>query len=402
MRRPKILFVADAVTLAHIGRLYALADSLDPNLYEIAVASASTYDTLLPTRHWKRFNLKGMSSSNFLNNARAGKLPYTKEMLYGYVEDDLRIISEFKPDLIVNDWRHSMAISARLKHVPYMTLINAHWSPYAQPNFMMPDLPMSRWLGPKLTNILFKIGRKAAFALLSRPHNQARKHFGVPTIPPDLRHVFCDADLTLYPDVPEQVPTFDRPDTHHYIGPINWCANVPLPDWWSELPANEPIIFVSLGSSGDPALLPNLLKGISHRTEPICVVSTGANIGNDLPKNIFVASFLPADAMMERACLLICNGGIMSHHALEKGIPVLCVPSNLDQYLCTHYISRVGAGIMARSQHTSSEEFGIMADALLQSSQYRNAAQKMSRILSRSSYKIEFPRLVKNKLSSQP
>jgi UDP:flavonoid glycosyltransferase YjiC (YdhE family) len=44
MERIKILFFAEAVTLAHVGRPIALAQSLDPARFDVHVACADGYE----------------------------------------------------------------------------------------------------------------------------------------------------------------------------------------------------------------------------------------------------------------------------------------------------------------------------------------------------------------------
>ena len=45
--RPRVLFVAEAVTLAHVARPAALLEALDPVEYELHLASAPRFDHLL-------------------------------------------------------------------------------------------------------------------------------------------------------------------------------------------------------------------------------------------------------------------------------------------------------------------------------------------------------------------
>src|SRR5690606_21714330 len=43
-RRPRILFVAEAVTLAHVARPMMLAQRLDPARYDVSLATDGRYD----------------------------------------------------------------------------------------------------------------------------------------------------------------------------------------------------------------------------------------------------------------------------------------------------------------------------------------------------------------------
>ena len=55
IRKPTILFVAEAVTLAHLARPAALATGLDPNAFNVVLACDPRYQSFLerlpfPTR----------------------------------------------------------------------------------------------------------------------------------------------------------------------------------------------------------------------------------------------------------------------------------------------------------------------------------------------------------------
>ena len=160
----------------------------------------------------------------------------------------------------------------------------------------------------------------------------ARRH-GLRHAPRELRHVYADGDLTLYADSPALVATFDRPPTHRYLGLVNWAPAVPLPPWWDALPAAERLVYVTLGSSGDVAKLPQVLAGLARLGCPVVVATAGAEVPASLPAHVLVADYLPGDTVARRSGLVVCNGGSpTSHQALLAGVPVLGVPDNLDKY----------------------------------------------------------------------
>ena len=45
--------------------------------------------------------------------------------------DDLELIRRIEPDVVVGDFRLSLAVSAPMAGVPYIALANAYWSPFA-------------------------------------------------------------------------------------------------------------------------------------------------------------------------------------------------------------------------------------------------------------------------------
>ena len=123
--KPKILFVAEAVTLAHVARPAVLVQALDRDEYEVFFATDPRYNQLFPELSGFRYDIWSISSTEFLNALAKGSPLYSKHTLERYVEDDLKLIDQIKPDLIVGDFRLSLSVSARLRQIPYATISNA-------------------------------------------------------------------------------------------------------------------------------------------------------------------------------------------------------------------------------------------------------------------------------------
>ena len=346
----RILFVAEAVTLAHVARPLALARMLDPKRYEVILACDSRYDSLLETSNYRRVPIHSIPSEAFLKALARGSPLYDMATLASYVEADLRVIEECQPDIVIGDFRLSLSISARLARKPYMTISNAYWSPYARPRFTVPELPMLRLTGVGLGQFLFDQVRPIAFRYHSVPLNRLRRRHGLPSLGLDLRRVYTDADYTLYADIPQLVPTYGLPDTHRYVGPALWSPHGPLPDWWTKLPDDRPIVYVTLGSSGYGDLLPVVLEALATAPVTVVAASAGKGLPSKLPANAYVARYLPGEQAAQRAAVVISNGGSLTcYQALAHGKPVIGIPANLDQHLNIQYIEAAGAGEMIRA-----------------------------------------------------
>lgn len=346
----RILFVAEAVTLAHVARPLALARMLDPARYEVIFACDPRYNSLLDMSQIKLLPLHSISSEQFLKSLASGSRLYSKARLVSYVKADLDLIKACQPDVIVGDFRLSLSVSARLAGTPYITISNAYWSPFAKPHFTVPELPMLKFTGVKLGQRLFDWVRPFAFCYHALPLNQLRKQYGLPPLGLDLRRVYTDADYTLYSDIPQLVPTYDLPDTHHYVGPTLWSPAGRLPDWWSTLPHDKPIVYVTLGSSGSGGLLPKVLKALANMPLTVIAACAGRGLPEYVPPNAFVTDYLPGEEAAKRATLVISNGGSQtSYQALANGKPVIGMPTNLDQYLNMQYLQQAGVGLTIRA-----------------------------------------------------
>ena len=373
--KPVILLVAEAVTLAHFARIVALAKALDATRYEVVVASDPRYAELEASLGCAFHPIQSIPSAQFAQALAQGKPLYDAKTLTQYVEDDLKLLDLIKPDLVIGDFRLSLAVSAPLRRIPYAAVVNAYWSPYADIAYPVPDLPMTRILGVSLAQQLFDWARPIAFALHARPLNQVRRRYGLPSLGHDLRAVYTWADYTLYADVPELVPTRPLPANHRHLGPPLWSTRVPLPDWWERLPQDKPVVLLTLGSSGRADLLPMALAALSGL--PITVIAATAGLIDlaDVPANAFVADYLPLDTAMQRSRLVICNGGsLTTYQALASGVPILGICSNMDQLLNMNAIERLGAGVSLRAARVRPDQLKAAVQTLLDLPAYAQAA----------------------------
>ncbi|MEJ7668038.1 MAG: glycosyltransferase [Casimicrobiaceae bacterium] len=373
--RPVILLVAESVTLAHFARIVALAKTLDASSYEVVVASDARYAHLEAPFGFAFHPIRSIPSAKFARALALGRPLYDVETLTAYVEDDLALIREIKPDLIVGDFRLSLAVSAPHAGIPYAAVVNVYWSPYADIVYPVPDLPMTRVLGVSLAQRLFDWARPIAFALHAGPLNRVRRRYNLPPLGPDLRTVYTWGDYTLYADVPELVPTRALPPNHRHLGSPLWSARKPLPDWWGRVPANRPVVLVTLGTSGRAALLPKALLALAELPITVLAATAGELDMPAMPANVFVADYLPLDSVARRSRLVVCNGGSLTTYlALDARAPVLGVCSNMDQLLNMSAIERLGAGRSLRAARVRPRELRDAVRKLLDTPSYTQAA----------------------------
>lgn len=368
MTPPKhIVFFAEAVTLAHVARCVALANALADRNYRVTLATDSRYDAILGEINFTQVPLNSVSSEFFAKQLAQGLPIYTSKILTAYVKEDLQLIEQLKPDFIIGDFRLSLAISSRLAKVPYATITNAYWSPYATIDYPIPELPLTKIFGVSSAQKLFDLVRPLVFKIHALAFNKTRKRFGLPPLPYDMREIYTHADYTLYADVEGIIPMKTLPSNHVFIGPVLWSANASLPDWWESVPTDKPIIFVTLGSSGDSRLLPMIIATLAKM--PVTVICATAKRSSLIKpdQNVFIAEYLPAEIAVMKADIVICNGGSpMVYQSLVENKLIIGIPSNLDQYLMMSAMHKTGKGIMVRSGKANPQSIYIAADQSLE------------------------------------
>ncbi|VBA36989.1 PGL/p-HBAD biosynthesis rhamnosyltransferase [Mycobacterium attenuatum] len=382
-RRLRILFIGEAVTLAHVVRPFVLASSLDPSRYEVHFACDPRFNKLLGPMPFQYHPIHTIPSERFLSNLAQGRF-YTTRALRRYVEEDAKVLAEIAPDLVVGDLRVSLSASARLAGIPYVAIANAYWSPYARRRFPLPDTLWTRLLGVRLVRILYRLERPLLFAIQCLPLNWVRRRNGLPILGWNLCRIFTDGDYTLYADVPELVPTDDLPANHRYLGPVLWSPAVQPPPWWDSLPADRPIVYATLGSSGGTNLLQVVLDALADM--PVTVIAASADRSDltNVPANAFVADYLPGEAAAARSAVVVCNGGsLTTQQALLAGVPVVGIASNLDQHLNMEALERAGAGMLLRTERINGARVADAVRHALADPGYRQAARRLAEALAR-------------------
>ena len=354
--RKHVLFFAEAATLAHVVRPVVLASGLDAERYCVSVATGPDFRHLVKDSGLQVRDLWCIGTRAYLAAVAAGRPVFPYEVLERYVEDDLRVIGEARPDVIVGDFRLSLAVSARLARVPYLAISNAYWSPFAPARFEIPAHASTRLLGVAFPNRVFGLLRPIIFAQHSLPMHRLRRKHGLPSLGFDLRRVFTEADVTLFADVPELIPTLDSgiAGRYEYIGPITWAPKGKVPQALLDERDPRPLVYVSLGSSGDPALLRDVVTAVVALGCRAAVATTGLAWNEVVGDGVVVDRMLPGGEIAAMAKLVICNGGSPSvHQALQQGAPVLGIPANLDQLLNMQFVVDAGAGLSVRADRVS-------------------------------------------------
>jgi UDP:flavonoid glycosyltransferase YjiC (YdhE family) len=375
----RILFVAEDVTMAQVVRLVVLARALDPARYEIHFACRHFDDLVFRPGEFRRWRIDSVERSQVQKALERGKRLYDLSTLRRYAKSDLDVIDKVQPDLIVGDFRLSLVASAPAARVPLVALINAYWSPHAvRQTFPLPDHPIIKLVGEKTATRYFPQAMPKVFAHFAKPVNELRKHYGLPAVG-SLLEVLTHADFTIFPDVPCLTPIRDLPPTQRYIGPVLWAPDVPLPPWWNDLPDDVPLVYVTLGSSGQVRALAAVLEALARL--PLCaVVATAGRIAaGDLPGNVRAAEFVPGDQVARRAAVVICNGGSTTgYQALAEGKPIVGIASNLDQHLAINAIEERGAGIRIRAGGVRADTVREAVDTLLGSRSHQDQARALA------------------------
>jgi UDP:flavonoid glycosyltransferase YjiC (YdhE family)/uncharacterized protein (DUF2141 family) len=402
--KPTILFIAENVTLSQVVRLVTLARALDPGRYRVVFACAD-FDPLVfgGDDAFERRRISSLDPRAVHAALRSGRRLHDEKTLAAQIAEDLALFGELEPDLVVSDFRWSSCVSAPLYGVRHAALVNAYWSPYAvRREFPVPDHPIVRVLGEQLAARYFPRALPLAFQYFAAPVNALRRAHGLPPVG-SLLEVLTHGDHVLFADPPELVPTRGAPPNHTHLGYVPWSPCVPLPEWWDALPADRPIVYATVGSSGDVDALPYVIEALASLPVTGIVSTAGRAALGRVPDNVFIADYLPGDIAARRSAVVVTNGGSSTgYQALAEGVPLVGIPSNLDQYLAMTFIREWGAGELVRARSASARDVRHALLRVLDSEGHRHAARRASGAIRRADARERFRHFVDRAVADPP
>lgn len=358
--RGRVLFVCEAVTLAHVARPLVFAKAAR-QVFDVQIAAAPSVHHLLRRECWQPFHITSLSQFEFMNRLRWGRSVFTNSELYKNVEEDLKLIRDAQPSVVVGDFRLSLSISCRVCKVPYIALGNAYWLPNQFYRLPVPEMLMTHVCGVGCSQWVFDRVAPRIMAAHARAYNAVRQSHGVAPIQNDLGLVYLDADITALVDLPECYPKVMESDQLKFIGPCVWSPPVESIVKLTDNGSSNKKVFVSLGSSGQIQVLETVISGLLDCEYKILLATAGRSVPEKfrLNNNIVIADFLPGMEATLSADFVVCNGGSpMCQLAMMCGKPVIGIPSNLDQFLNMDMVNKNGLGIMLRPE-------GIDVDAVI-------------------------------------
>lgn len=378
-RSKRVLLIGETVTLAHIARPVVLAQGLHRAGYTVYLAADPRYQALLAALPFPVITLRSGASEDFLRRIAAGTALFDVDTLERYVAEDMALFQDLAPHVVIGDMRHSLAVSSREYGIPYLNVVNANWSPYSDTELVLMDHPLMDIVGEPLVQSLFALMRPLGANLHSLPLNIVRARHGLAPLGPDPKQVFAYGDFTLYPDTPDLIPTRKLPFNHLYIGPILWSPHVDLPAWWDDVPDDKPILYVSLGSSGNAALLDQIVRLLSDLPVTILAATAGRCQIDNTASNVFVADFLPGMEAARRARLVVCNGGSASvQQSLAVGVPFFGIVNNLDQWMWARIVQDCGAGVAMREREVNAVGVRNQVVRMLDDASYAEHARRIA------------------------
>ncbi len=353
-----------------------MAACLDGNEYEYRIAASETYKKFVSNNY---VEIPSLNAEEFEQKTDLKKhdFVYSKELLQTYVNSELKLIDEYKPDLVVGDMRISLGISAKIAKIPYINIQNAYWSPFAEAEKTMPDISFAKFLSVKRQKIIFNKKFQLVNANFIYGYNALRSKYGLPKIR-TMEEMYSGGDINLYLDIPMIAPTSHLPEHCKYIGPAVDFFSIPLPAWWENMDRAKKTVYCSLGSTGNIKKMDRMVKALMKLDMNVILVISGRVSHKIWPSNFYVCEYFPVVKVMEKIDLVICNGGSGTiYQAIKGGTPVLATPTNLDQMLACYALERKHIGKVLRYRDMNKSKIRETVSELLNNEIYKDSLKKV-------------------------
>ena len=349
-QRPlKIVVFPLTWVLAHVGRTVEIAKELRARGHEVVFAGedASHPSSRLshaekngfrvvkvkePQWHWawERFQKHGwhVSFLDFLRHQRWAPLDEI-------VEDIIRVAKEEQPDLILGDASLGVSTAGHILGIPAAGVLNAYNAQFFR------DGSLYKGIIQTMNRMHWAPIRARVYARHGvAPVNAIELLRNTPLLSPDL--VELHAPLAEYPN-------------WHAIGPLVSEPPFPLPGWYDDLKDDTTNVYITMGSTGLLEPLLTRCYDAMGRAPYRFVVTTGGQMSEAAmaaaPPNFRFAKYAPGSALLKHCKAMVFHGGNGSmYQALAAGVPMLALPSHLEQHVSCTALQREGFGFKASAR----------------------------------------------------
>lgn len=344
----KILAIPNAHALAHVSRLLEIAKVLRGRGHSVLFAGHGKY---LKVAGWDGFptrELPYISVEQVVNAVRSQKLweLYREQELEVFIDAELGLYEEYRPDLVLIDNRPTARTSAEKAGLKTVAVLNVHMSNHRRiPFFSLADvLGTDRLPGLELFDRLENaIECQVYDRLVMGDLNRIRRRLG-------LKRLFAyeheEGNLSLLADIPEFNPVRQMPEHARYIGPLTWHNTLPPPACLDRLQPDKSTAYFTLGSEGLDELIEHL-GALTAQGMQIVVATGAADIGGRqyAPAGVFLEQYVNTDALLPHCDLVCCHGGNGTlYQAVSFGLPVVVVATHAEQYYGGKRIQQLGLG----------------------------------------------------------
>lgn len=393
----KILILPLGGFLAHTTRAIEIGKHLRNSGYDVVYAGPKKYVDLAKNYGFEKHDLIDFNPEYILACVKETTLYFHSiKTLYDFLNWEFEIYDKIKPSAIISDSRFSVKISTKIKNIPLISVTNSQWTKYSGIKRKLPNnhkivLSLRKFISKDMTekilDFLMPYLTRLYSAVCLRPYNYHLRRFGIRRLE-NIEEIW-EGDLTLIADIPEFAPIIDKPENFHLIGPIFWKDNKDneVPNWLNNLNREKPIIYLTMGSSGEKSVFKKIINVLSN-TEYQVVISTGEIVKKEEInqfKNIFVEDYLAGNKIIEIADCVIFHGGSGTlYQALSEGTPLIGIANHFEQEWNINRLVELGLGLKLDKESFTEGDLLDAINKILKEKKFKESAEKIKAVINNS------------------
>ena len=374
-----LIFAVAGYNLAETGRMLEIAKACKGKFEIIFASYGGQYEHFIEEAGFEFKKMEPRLTQQRLDRLRVvlsgetlNTVGYLSEKeLFVRIPNEIEFFKGVKPAAVLTGWCLSVTISTRAANVPFVnglhsTSITEYYEAGLQTWPDRLDFAFLRRIfgKEKLQKRFNKRILNAKWIL--KPYNTIGKRYGLK----EFNNFFelIEGDHTLLADIPEWVSLPEIRPNLHFIGPLPFKSDMQVPKEVEEMPGDEPMVYFAMGSSGKPEIIAKIIEGF--RNKPYRVIApVKAHIESlnvQIPPNVLVTGFLPADKVNPMADISVIHGGQNTvMQACLAGTPIVGVGMHPEQQANLDACVRKGFAIRLSKKSVTASEVLRAIDKLL-------------------------------------
>lgn len=331
--------------LAHTLRCIVLADK-EFSGDNVCFATTNKHEKLVIEKGYDFLHFKGIDPAEVVASAARFdfswlSLPNLEEQL----KEQLELIRQYKPDILVGDASATVRIAAEFSGVKFISLVNAYMTSYYFPQRTLSrrhPAYIYRMRFPALFALITPIAEKWNHRKVHEPFRILRRKYGLKPC-----RTFLDeweGDETWICDDPELFPLVKLPISYRVLGPLYFDT---IPGKVEEriikaLDRGRRTLLVTMGSTGSWASV-QFLNEVRYAQWNIILLG---DCGSGFEAPHFIKSaFADLDTLMKEASLVLCHAGNGTvYQALRRKKYLLLFTGNFEQEWNAERVEACGFG----------------------------------------------------------
>ena len=344
----RVLLVPHAPTtgLAHVGACLEVGRRLRDGGHEVEMAYGGSRGDVVDREGFHRHAVVEVSPDR--EWSRDGWFSSPAE-LRACVESHLGVIEGWRPEVAVSSSGIAGRLACELAGVPQVYLMHyLPGTPYGRRATVWGDRLRDARRPRRAARVLRARARRRSKAAGTVPVVEAvRRELGLPPAGPGTYAGARDTMVAIT-SAPLVDPADRLPSHWRYVGPLAWSPQA-RPREEAPSRGERPLVYVTQGSTGDPALLRRTVTELAEEDVDLLVATGGLCDPAELTRlspRVRAAELLPGRACLEAADAAVIHGGHLTFcEALSTGTPVVVLPYRSDQIARVNRAERLGVGV---------------------------------------------------------